>query len=978
MAELAADLSSVSTVTAALTNPTLYVDPLYSRSTITASLTTGIPLAAALTSVSTMTAAVSVHIRLAAALTSVSTTTADMTTGINLASALTSVSTVTADLTAGPILFDAALSSVSTITAALTTQPRLVSAMTSASTITADLTTGIPLNASMASVSTTTAALTTSIELAAALTSVSTVTAALRIGYHLDAALTSVSTVTAALTTGFRLQSSLSSVSTITADLSVAIPLAANLSSVSTVTAMLSGSGYAPVTPSQISYAMVESIQPFWELDGLYYSSTPPSVVVVPAPVISILETFYYGLEASVTIGSTGGDVRYSDLTIDWGDGNVEALVRPPSVPDAVPANYTVSHTYDTYGAYTVTVTGTNATGSDTDTTMFESSAVPSVNITSLTADELVVTLTLAFSGGELPGMGDVTIDWGDGSVVDEGFYNSSDNPYHHSYDEVGTYTVSVYVTNEADSSNTAHEDVTVTAPPTVTINSLTASGDYATLALSYGGGPLPGSNDVFVDWGDGTLETLNSGFASVWHHTYPSPDTYTVSVYTTNAVGNSNTAHEDVTVSPVPPTGHTLWIDADAPYLFANTGGTTPITDGTAVSSFVNRSTSALVPLTAAGSNRPTFSATALNLKPSLNFAQVSSQLLDGLETFPFNLRSVTVGIAFMPIYPDDLGGGGLSSLFGLGYGSDLNITAAGNTSGISAYNSAIGFGPIGQPRFYFPAPMVFRGSGAAFKAKQFLYEASLGALSATSGTGVTLGVVGGVSFYGNIRIAALMIYPTALNDADTLTLSQYLAYRVGVPQPNAAIPICSFDGNSIVYGSGCTNIAYSVGTKSFEGLPVNWVSAAIPGQTAAEILSRYAARSAPFLSGSQTKKIAGFYEFVNSYLAGVTSASDQFQICVDWATAARSAGATKVYVPTPLPTTNAGYNTMRAALRTMLLADAGANFDAVPDIGGDPTIGPDAAASNPLLYPDTIHPSDLASGIAAAIIKTSVQGLL
>ena len=159
-------------------------------------------------------------------------------------------------------------------------------------------------------------------------------------------------------------------------------------------------------------------------------------------------------LAVSFTDSSTGNPTNWS---WDFGDGTGSAAQNP-------------NHTYTLPGTYTVSLTATNAQGSDTKTvTDYVNVTLP----TSPTADfsatptsgstPLAVSFTDSSSGNPTGW----SWDFGDGST------STAQNP-NHTYTSAGTYTVSLTASNLAGSDTKTRVDyITVTQPPPPAYRSL-------------------------------------------------------------------------------------------------------------------------------------------------------------------------------------------------------------------------------------------------------------------------------------------------------------------------------------------------------------------------------------------------------------------------------------------------------------------------------------------------------------------------
>lgn len=143
---------------------------------------------------------------------------------------------------------------------------------------------------------------------------------------------------------------------------------------------------------------------------------------------------------------------------------------------------------------------------------------------------------------------GDLLYDWlwdfGDGS------FSTLQNPTH-GYSEPGTYTVTLWVSNECGSYDFISHDVTVSA------ESITADFNYVPSGLTVTFTDTSSVDSGAIAWawdfGDGATSPEES-----LAHTYAAEGTYTVTLTVTSACGNTAATSQDVTVSAsvtAPPT---------------------------------------------------------------------------------------------------------------------------------------------------------------------------------------------------------------------------------------------------------------------------------------------------------------------------------------------------------------------------------------------------------------------------------------
>ena len=235
-------------------------------------------------------------------------------------------------------------------------------------------------------------------------------------------------------------------------------------------------------------------------------------------------------LEVQFADTSTGGATAWA---WDFGDENTSTLQNP-------------EHTYAAAGTYTVSLTATNAGGSDAET------KVGYVTVTELqpptaafSADVMTGTAPLAVLFTDASTNGPTSWSWtfGDGGT------STLQSPGH-TYAAAGTYTVSLTAANAAGSdAETKTGYVTVTIPPPAADFSATPTSGIAPLAVQFT--DISTSEPTSWSWtfGDGGTSTLQNPL-----HTYASAGTYTVTLTATNAGGSdAETKTDYITVEAAP-----------------------------------------------------------------------------------------------------------------------------------------------------------------------------------------------------------------------------------------------------------------------------------------------------------------------------------------------------------------------------------------------------------------------------------------
>jgi len=253
--------------------------------------------------------------------------------------------------------------------------------------------------------------------------------------------------------------------------------------------------------------------------------------------------------EDTIQFSGTATDPDGDDIASwrwNFGDGNTSTAQNP-------------THRYPNGGTFDVTLTVTDehgVTGSKTKTVEVEGPPNEPPTIDELTADpenpavdqdvEFAVTVT----DPDQPAGTAFGYEWDFGDETTSTLAAPT-----HSFDEDGTYTVTVTVTDAQGATDTATIDITVgNDPPTltgVTANPATGvgTGDAVTFTAAGYDDPDDDAVDRYEwDFDDGTTTDTTGATAT---HTFVTPGTYTVSVVAVDARGARSVAETvDVTVT--------------------------------------------------------------------------------------------------------------------------------------------------------------------------------------------------------------------------------------------------------------------------------------------------------------------------------------------------------------------------------------------------------------------------------------------
>ncbi|WP_159690023.1 PKD domain-containing protein [Cognatazoarcus halotolerans] len=213
------------------------------------------------------------------------------------------------------------------------------------------------------------------------------------------------------------------------------------------------------------------------------------------------------------------GNDTVDEYRIDWGDGSVEEVYTPATLP----TNGILTHTYTSTGSMTISVTlrdedGTwPAAGSKTLTV-----AAPAEIITVNAGADIGVQegnyfqKTITFDDPTDQGALGRTysVDWGDGQTS-SGNLSSAQNSFviGHTYaDDAANYTVTVVVDDEAQQGSDSFDVVVGNVVPTVSLIGSGSVPEGSAYVLTLGAINDPGNDTVqsyVIHWGDGTDETV-------------------------------------------------------------------------------------------------------------------------------------------------------------------------------------------------------------------------------------------------------------------------------------------------------------------------------------------------------------------------------------------------------------------------------------------------------------------------------------
>jgi len=289
--------------------------------------------------------------------------------------------------------------------------------------------------------------------------------------------------------------------------------------------------------------------------------------VNISAPTVSLVP----GVAATFSVTVTAGGAAVRTATIDFGDGNSQAV--------ATAGTSTVAHVYSRSGTFIVTAMATDTAG-ETTTAMASVSVQAVIVAVTLTVPTAVTTIAPAeFSATATPTPSGPTIeryewDFGDGSTA-----TTSAGSTNHLYTVGGkTYTVKVRAVTTTGASGTAQKEITVSAAagPTA-LFTFSPTAPLVNQTVFFNGSSSQASTGrtiVRYDWDFGSGQTASGVSASL---SYAQAGIYTVTLTVTDDAGSKGTVNKTVTVgasataasftfSPTLPTsGETVYFNASA-----------------------------------------------------------------------------------------------------------------------------------------------------------------------------------------------------------------------------------------------------------------------------------------------------------------------------------------------------------------------------------------------------------------------------
>lgn len=183
-------------------------------------------------------------------------------------------------------------------------------------------------------------------------------------------------------------------------------------------------------------------------------------------------------------------------------------------------------------------------------------------------------------------------------------------------------------------------------------------------------------------------------------------------------------------------------------------------------------------------------------------------------------------------------------------------------------------------------------------------------------------------------------------------------------------------FDGDSITVGAGAAT-PYPTQLLATLGIATNdWINVALSGQTTTNCFSDFDTQIWPYTNSGDPIYI--IWAGTNDLKLGGTAATTWTGIQA-LAARARTCGF-KVVQLTILPRSDAGtpgsFEADRQTVNTNIRNNS-TLFDAIADVGADPTIGDAGDETNATYYQDLVHLTTAGNAIVAGLVQTALSGL-
>ncbi|MEO1529849.1 MAG: PKD domain-containing protein, partial [Planctomycetota bacterium] len=288
------------------------------------------------------------------------------------------------------------------------------------------------------------------------------------------------------------------------------------------------------------------------------YAANEHSVTVLnvePDRSISGADTVNEGSPFTLTLsaGNDPGEDLIASWTIDWGDGTVETVAGNPD--SAVHVYADGPNTY----LITASVTDEDGTYAANEHTVTVLNVEPERALSGTGVVNEGSPYTLELFAGNDPGQDTIafwTIDWGDGTTDQ---VDGNPGSVVHTYpDGPASYVVTATVTDEDGTySVNDHTVDVVNVEPDRSISGASEVNEASPFTLTLFAGNDPGEDTIAswtIDWGDGTIDTVDGNPDSAVHVYADGPNTYVITATVTDEDGTYAANDHSVTVLNVEP----------------------------------------------------------------------------------------------------------------------------------------------------------------------------------------------------------------------------------------------------------------------------------------------------------------------------------------------------------------------------------------------------------------------------------------
>lgn len=258
----------------------------------------------------------------------------------------------------------------------------------------------------------------------------------------------------------------------------------------------------------------------------------------------------------------------------------------------------------------------------------------------------------------------------------------------------------------------------------------------------------------------------------------------------------------------------------------------------------------------------------------------------------------------------------------------------------------------------------------------------------NAVTGTGIPSNTLtaGQLSFAsssgvnGRFDLTSFVLYGSILSAGNVALMQQSMTKQFNiVPQPNDYILV---DGDSVAYAfQALTMLGYHrqaitggyIGKTVLENLTAKY------GDTLASMNTNFAGKVTASWLASYGNFIVTVKAGNNDITGNADTGAQAYARLVTYVASVHALGSNaRVVCATLLPASYTGPQQVQIDAFNVLLRANTAGCDAISDFQANPIMGPLAATSNVLLYPDTIHPSTLGNAILAPIYGAAVSSVL